>query len=323
LTDAIWVLTDGRPGHVSQTLGLAEALSPAPVVKRIRLRAPFRQASPFLGWAGGRALAGDSAPVAPPWPRLVITSGRSAIPIALAIQAATRRATKLVNVQDPGWFRSRFDLIIVPRHDELSGPNIMSTLGALGRVTPARLAEAAVAFGPALKHLARPRVAVLIGGANAIFQTPAPVAERIGRNLAALAAAGAGLMVTFSRRTGPEMEGIIRGALGRSNAVIWDGTGPNPYFGYLALADHVLATEDSASMVSEAAVTGKPVSIVKLAGGSAKFNRFHEGMQAWGVTRPFAGGLENWSYPPLDETARAAAAVRTLTLNPARRREAL
>ncbi len=314
VTDEVWVLTDGRPGHISQTLGLAEALSPAPVVKRIRLRAPFRQASPFLGWAGGLALAADSAPVAPPWPALVITSGRSAIPIALAIRAATRRATKLVNVQDPGWFRSRFDLIIVPEHDRLSGANIMSTAGALGRVTPARLAEAAAAFGPALERLPRPRAAALIGGANATFQTPEPVAAQIGRDLAAVAAAGAGLMVTFSRRTGPEMERSIRTALKDSGAIIWDGAGPNPYFAYLALADHVLATEDSASMVSEAATTGKPISILKLAGGSPKFSRFHNAMQARGVTRPFRGVLEFWSYPPLDETARAAAAVRELML---------
>ena len=37
------------------------------------------------------------------------------------------------------------------------------------------------------------------------------------------------------------------------NVTIWDGAGDNPYFAYLAFADHVLVTEDSASMVSEAA----------------------------------------------------------------------
>ena len=91
VTDEIWVLTDGRPGHISQTLGLAEALTAAPVVKVIGLRPPFRQLSPFLGWAGGRALSGKSARIKAPWPKLVITSGRSAIPIALAIRKAIRQ----------------------------------------------------------------------------------------------------------------------------------------------------------------------------------------------------------------------------------------
>ena len=312
VTDQIWVLTDGRQGHINQTLGLAEALTSTPIVKVIGLRSPFKQLSPFLGWAGGRALTAESARIKPPWPKLVITSGRSAIPIALAIGRASWGATRLVNVQDPGYFRSRFDLIIVPEHDRLTGPNIMTTAGALGRVTSKRLAAAAAAFGPSLDHLPRPRVAVLIGGANAVFQTSAEVAQRIGCDLAAVARAGAGLMVTFSRRTGAEMEGIIRGALAGTDSVIWDGTGENPYFGYLGLADHILVTEDSASMVSEAAITGKPVSILRLAGGSAKFNRFLATMAKRGVTQLFAGKLETWSYPAYDETERAAAAVRQL-----------
>jgi uncharacterized protein len=312
VTDEIWVLTDGRPGHISQTLGLAEALTSTPVVKVIGLRAPFKQLSPFLGWAGGRALSKNSARIKAPWPKLVITSGRSAIPIALAIRRASRNATYLVNVQDPGFRRRYFDLIVVPEHDELTGRNILSTAGALGRVTPKKLADAAAEFGPGLRHLPTPRVAVLIGGANAVFQTPEDVVQRIARDLAGIAATGAGLMVTFSRRTGPEMEKAIRAALAGSNAVIWDGTGGNPYFAYLALADHIVVTEDSASMVSEAAATGKPISILRLAGGSPKFSRFHAAMAKRGVTREFTGRLDDWTYPPLDETARAAAAVRQI-----------
>lgn len=310
VTDEIWVLTDGRPGHISQTLGLAEALTSTPIVKVIGLRVPFRQLSPFLGWARGRALSKESARIRAPWPKLVITSGRSAIPIALAIGRASLDATRLVNVQDPGFYRRRFDLIVVPEHDELTGPNILSTAGALGRVTPKLLADAAATFGPSLEHLPRPRVAVLIGGANAVFQTPDDVVQRIARGLAAIAAAGAGLMVTFSRRTGPEMEKAVREALAGSNSVIWDGTGGNPYFAYLALADHIVVTEDSASMVSEAATTGKPISILRLAGGSPKFSRFHATMAERGATREFAGRLDDWRYTPIDETARAAAMVR-------------
>ncbi len=310
LADAVWVLTDGRPGHVNQTLGLAEALSPAPIVKTLDLRAPFRQASPFLGWAGGRALTAGSSPVTPPWPRLVITSGRPALPVALAIGKASGGKSFLVNVQNPPVFHSRFDLVVVPEHDRLSGPNIVSTAGALGRVTAGRLAEAAAAFGPALSPLPSPRVAVLLGGGNAVFRTTPAVIDRIAGDLARVAAAGCGLMVTVSRRTGPALLAAVRAALAGGPAAIWDGQGPNPYFAYLALADHILATEDSASMVSEAAVTGKPISIIALEGGSAKFTRFHAAMRARGATRPFTGAIERWTYTPVDETARVAGIVR-------------
>jgi uncharacterized protein len=74
-------------------------------------------------------------------------------------------------------------------------------------------------------------------------------------------------------------------------------------------------TADSVSMISEAAATGKPVHILGLDGGNAKFSRFHAAMQAAGVTRPFVGRIESWSYPILDDTARAGAALRTLFLS--------
>jgi hypothetical protein len=93
-------------------------------------------------------------------------------------------------------------------------------------------------------------------------------------------------------------------------AFIWDGAGENPYFGLLGLADAVLVTADSVSMVSEAAASGKPVHVVDLDGGSAKFARFHAGMRAAGITRPFAGAIEAWRCSPPDDTARAGAEIR-------------
>src|SRR3546814_939157 len=87
-------------------------------------------------------------------------------------------------------------------------------------------------------------------------------------------------------------------------AEIWDGDGENPYFGILALADHVVVTGDSVNMVSEAASTGKPEHVVHLQGSFAKVTRFHEALVAAGIPRPFTGTLEAWSYAPLDETSR-------------------
>ncbi len=80
-------------------------------------------------------------------------------------------------------------------------------------------------------------------------------------------------------------------------------------------------TADSVSMVSEAAATGKPVHILDLDGGNAKFARFHQIMRNAGITRPFAGRIEEWSYPVPDDTARAGAALRALVLSRLDQRE--
>jgi mitochondrial fission protein ELM1 len=149
-----------------------------------------------------------------------------------------------------------------------------------------------------------------VGGDNAVYRLGPAEARDLGRRLAALAEAGAGLAVTPSRRTGAANEQILQDALAGAAAVVWDGRGPNPYFGYLGLADAIVATCDSVSMISEAASTGKPVYVFDLPGGSAKFRAFHDGLRADGITRPFTGALETWSYTPPDDTAAVAAEVR-------------
>ena len=91
---------------------------------------------------------------------------------------------------------------------------------------------------------------------------------------------------------------------------IWDGTGDNPYLGMLALAEHLVVTEDSASMISEAASTGKPVHVAAMDGGNARFDAFHALLREEGVTRPFDGTLASWSYEPVNDTPHIAAEIR-------------
>jgi uncharacterized protein len=91
---------------------------------------------------------------------------------------------------------------------------------------------------------------------------------------------------------------------------VWDGTGDNPYFAFLGLADAIVVTEDSVNMVTEAAGTGKPVYVQALKGRSNRLSRFHRLMQERGATRPFAGRLESWSYAPINDTELVASAIR-------------
>jgi len=116
--------------------------------------------------------------------------------------------------------------------------------------------------------------------------------------------------VTPSRRTGEAGEALLRERLAGLPAAIWDGSGENPYFAYLALADAILVTEDSVSMVTEATATGKPVHVITLAGGSRKFREFHRRMREAGITRKFIGILEEWRYQPPNDTALAGAEIR-------------
>ena len=198
--------------------------------------------------------------------------------------------------------------MIAPEHDALAGDNVLSTVGALTRITPARLAAAAAEFRPMLADLPRPLVTVLLGGPNKAYRMSERLVERLGEDLAGLIERqNCGLAISASRRTGTAATAYLRQRLQGLPAIFWEGDGPNPYFGLLALADAILVTADSINMVSEASSTGKPVHVIALEGGSAKFRRFHERLAAAGATRPFTGTIEDWHYRPLAETARVGA----------------
>lgn len=306
-----WVITDGKAGMESQCVGLAEALGIEPTVKRTRLRSPWRQLSPtILRNAPMRALSVRGNELEAPWPDLLIASGRQSVLPSLLVDRESGGRTFRIQIQDPAIDPARFDLIVVPRHDRLRGPNVIVTRGALHRVNVARLDTARVQFAPRFGSLPRPRIAVLIGGDNDVFRLTPEITAKLADDLLELSRGGATLMVTPSRRTGAGNEAILRNKLAGVNGEFWDGRGDNPYFGYLAHADAILVTEDSVNMVSEAAATGRPVHLIGLAGGSPKFKRFRASLEVEGVVRPFNGVIEQWSYPMVDDMAAVAAVVR-------------
>lgn len=312
-----WAVTDGKPGMENQCIGLAEAMGLVPEVKRVTLRTPWRQLTPWLKWGVQFAAAPPGDAIAPPWPDVLIASGRQSIAPALAARNGSRGRCFTVVIQDPQIAPANFAALVVPEHDRMSGPNILTTLGAVHRVTPQRLAAEAAAFGPAFEALPRPRIAVLVGGNNGVFTLDGPQMEVLAAQLKLVAQnSGGGLMVTPSRRTGAENEAVLRRALAGLPAFVWDGHGPNPYFAMLAAADAVIATGDSVSMMSEACSTGKPVYAVDLKGGSAKFTAFHDSLRRLGHARPFRGILEDWTPVPLRETQTVAAELlRRLALH--------
>jgi uncharacterized protein len=315
-----WVLHDGKPGMASQALGLAEAVGVSFVEKRLAIRFPWTCLPPRL-WFSPFAAIENRGCLSPPWPELVIGCGRNTAMPALAIRRASGGYTVAAQIQDPGVGAGEFDIFVVPEHDALRGPHVIVTRGAVHRVTQARLAAAKGRF-PRLASLPRPIVTVLIGGTNRAYRLTrrrmCELADAIDQNLRS---EGGSALITPSRRTGAAGVTLLRDRFKGLPAVIWDGSGENPYFAFLALADAFLVTADSVSMISEAAATGKPVHVVDLKGGNGKFARFHAAMEAAGITRPFNGRIETWSYPIPDDTARAGAALRTLVLSRIEQRE--
>jgi mitochondrial fission protein ELM1 len=296
------ILSEPYAGLQAQALGLAEAAGLAPAVLALHPRFPWRLL-PAASWPAPLRAVGLGAPPAP----LLFTAGGT----AGAVGAAFRRGgTRVVQVQNPRMALEKFDLVVANRHDNLSGPNVIVTRTALHRATPARLAAAAAFWRPRLAHLPRPLVAVLVGGSNGRFRLDAVEGRLLADQIAGMMARDrCGVALTPSRRTQPAVRAALARRLAPLGAWMWDMEGDNPYFGLLALADVIVATIDSISMVSEAVATTAPVLLAELPGRSTRISLFLRGLFSEDRVRVFAGRLKTWPVTPIDDTAMAGAEV--------------
>jgi len=308
-----WIVTDGSVGMEAQGIAVAEAVGLPFSLKRVRMKGAMRllPARLQIYLPPKRLLRSveSEGPLGEPWPRLVISIGRRSVPIALAIKRVAQAFG--LHIQNPKVPSELFDLVAAPVHDGFEGSNVLTTFGAVHSVTGARLTEAAKGFAAKVAPLPHPRLAVLLGGESQAFSFPPEDAAAFGAKLAKLTAGtGGSLLVTPSRRTRTDSLAALSAAIKDVPHLVWDGTGDNPYFAFLGLADAIVATEDSVNMVTEAAGTGKPVYVQALRGNSRRLARFHALMRERGATRPFEGKLESWTYAPVNDTELVAQAIR-------------
>ncbi|PKR47648.1 mitochondrial fission ELM1 family protein [Thalassospira povalilytica] len=298
-THLIWVLADDRAGNINQAIGVAEAL--AQPFKRVDIG--YTKLARLPNIIRGASLIGVDVPsrmrLVAPWPDLVISAGRRTAPVARWIKKQSRGHTRICQIMRPDSGESAFDLIAVPAHDRMAlRENILEIPGAPHRVTETRLLIEADAWRPHFKGLPAPRFAVIVGGSTKKTTFTRDMAdELISRAIDAARAVDGSLLVTTSRRTGPENEELIAERLAASGLGYhlhdWTSQDENPYFGYLALADVLIVTGDSVSMCCEAAAAPGGVYIYAPDGlASERHQRLHQSLYDGDYARPMQTGTE-------------------------------
>jgi mitochondrial fission protein ELM1 len=291
-TPRVWAILCERTGDNAQIRALAEALGWKVEVKRLAYRRFGRLLDVWRGANRMGIVSKRSSPLRPPWPDLVISASMRNEPICRWIRKQSGGRTRYVHIGKPWAALGSFDLVItVPEYHWLPRrPNVLHNASALTGVNARRLADEARRFAPHVAHLPRPFIAVLVGGYAGPYPFDREQAERLGREASAMASkAGGSLLVTTSARTSrAAIEGLVA-AIDAPHALFrWSADAPeNPYFGFLGLADALIVTCDSTSMLAEACATGKPVFMVDLAGDGV-----------WGdaplEARPESGRLVRW-----------------------------
>lgn len=304
----VWLLEDHKPGHTTQSLGLINAL--AWPYQRIKLEfGPLANRPNFLRGPTLRGLTEASASqLAPPWPDLVVASGARAAPVAEWVRKQAQGKTRSVVLGRKGaHLGNDFDLAVAPAYIGLyPDSRRMETTVPLTRVHRDELDAAAARWTPILGAAPSPRIALLIGGDDSVHAFDVAQARRMGGEVGSLAReAGGSVFVTTSRRTDTDAARALVDALGNVtvHSYHWSAAHSkeeNPYFGYLALADILIVSGESASMLAEAAATGKPVVIYPIAKRGKDIHRvkflFGQRISRWVLARAFARPLNRRGF---------------------------
>ncbi|HEV7260729.1 MAG TPA: mitochondrial fission ELM1 family protein [Bosea sp. (in: a-proteobacteria)] len=309
-TPTVWVLSDGKAGDEVQCLGVAERLGVTPEIRRIAPRKPYAWLMPRGPIDPAESPDRPGSPIRPPFPDILIASGRRSIPYVRAVRKASNGATFTVILKDPRTGAGSADLIWVAGHDRLRGENVLVTTTSPHRLAPDRLAQARLAPPAPIAALPSPRAAVLVGGDSRHHTFRQQDITRFVEGLDALARSGVALMGSRSRRTTPDLDKAVGAVFARHGGWWWDGSGENPYVALLANADAVVTTADSTNMIGEATATGVPILVFEPHGGHGKLAKFLEALKSEGAVHHFEGRLEGARYEPVDSTQAIADAVR-------------
>jgi uncharacterized protein len=258
-----WVMMGHKAGDNSQILALAEGLGWSFEIKHLVYR-PTELLTNLLAPLTLLGIVGrKSSPLEPPWPDLIISAGRRNEPPCRWIQARAGKPVRLVHVGRPWALIENFDLVVTtPQYRLPQRPNVLHNTTPLQRVADQRLREAAATWAPRLAHLPRPYTAVMVGGNAGPYVLDPYAATLLGRAASAFAKRqGGSLLVSTSARTPKPSIPALEGAIDCPADVFrWTrDAAENPYLGYLALADSIIVTCESMSMLTEACATRKPV----------------------------------------------------------------
>jgi mitochondrial fission protein ELM1 len=266
-----WVILSDKQGDNGQVETIVDAL-PWPVEhKYVHMRPQWVLGKPRYRPSLEHIDPDQSDPIEAPWPDLILTVGRRPSMVALWIRQQSGNRTRIVLVGKPSGHMLDFALVIASAENQMPPmDNFLPTTLPLMRIGAADVAEAAAAWQARFAPLARPLIAILIGGETNPFIMNRKVAE----DLAATAhwvvdELGGTPYITTSRRTTPEVVEVLRERLPpQAQFFEWRaGSADNPYRALLGSADGFIVTGDSVSMMVEVIYLHKPLAIFPLPGG--------------------------------------------------------
>ena len=303
------LLTEGMHGMISQVEGMAKALNAEYEHKIIRLKFPWNLIPPKFSPISRIVLKDKTYITEDKDFDLVISCGRKSIIPSILIKKK-RPKIFAIHVQDPKIKFKYFDAIVAPEHDRLVGDNVYNSKGAIHYITELEINKAKTYLNS--KISSTKIVTLILGGPNKYYSFDKEQLLNIFNEIKSkFISDGYKVIVIPSIRTPKE---IIEFAIQEMKGCgyVANAVNKQAYLSSYALADFVVVTCDSTSMISEAAVSGKPIFIahMKPKKNNYRFKRFFKLFREKGITRDLGEPVGSWTYNKLNEAERIAIAIK-------------
>ncbi len=301
------LLTQGMHGMVSQVEGLARALGLTYKHQSIKLK-PFwnllpPKLTPISENLVKEKFVCDS--------KVIISCGRKSVIPSIALKKRLGKEIFTIHIQDPKVSLKYFDLIISPEHDNIKGDNVLTTKGAIHYLTKKEIKDNLNYLNVNKEN--KKLVAFIIGGPNKYYNYNDQTIHQLFTKIKTLFTTDKYKIIIVPSYRTPEK--IIKKAFDtfNFNHIVIKTVDKKAYLSALALADISVVTCDSTSMISEAAITGKPVYIAMMKPNKnlRRFKKFYSLLTDLGITRELKDSVEEWSYESLNEVNRVAPIIKT------------
>ena len=301
------LLTEGMHGMISQVEGLANALGIDYIHQKVELNLFAKLLHPKITPVSNLFFRQINVPEID----LIISCGRKSVIPSLYLKKNSKKKIINIHIQDPKVSLKNFDYVIVPEHDGLIGQNVINSKGALHYLTLKEITDNHDYLKNKI-HKDKQQILLVLGGPNKYYKYDKKNIDEIFQTLKILAKKNdLQILVIPSMRTPINTIHYADKFFGEESIVI-KNVDKKAYLSALSISKFLVITCDSTSMISEAALTGKPIYVAQISPkrNDLRFRQFRDLFSKLNIIRNLEDKLEIWNYEKLDETNRVANIIK-------------
>ena len=301
------LLTEGMHGMISQVEGLAKALDLDFIHEKIEINNFWKlfppKVTPVQDFVFKNKIDSQFD--------VVISCGRKSVIPSIYLKKKFKNKIINIHIQEPKVFLDNFDFVVAPEHDGLKGNNVLTSKGAVHYLTNDELDQNENYLKSRINSQKK-IVTLILGGPTRYYDYNNQVIDGIFSKIEQnFLKNNYQVIIIPSMRTPQNIIEKAKNYFDKDQIII-PNVDKKAYLSSLKISDHIIVTCDSTSMISEAAITGKPIYVAQMPAikNNQRFKSFFNLFESLNIIKELNNSVENWTYTKLNETNKIAEQIR-------------